>query len=62
MERIMNKLIQLIELRKIQEASIHLSKIISTLSRRDALFFGALLEQLSGNKKSAENKYIELLT
>lgn len=58
----MNKLIHLIEQKKIEEARSYLSKIISDMSRRDALFFSALIEQLDGNKKSAQNIYTELLT
>lgn len=62
MGRYMKKLIHLIELRKIQEARSHLSKIIGNLSRRDFLFFTALLEQLEGDKNAAKQGYLNLLT
>lgn len=58
----MNELIKLIEQRKIKEARSHLSGINNNITMRDASFFDALLDQISGNKKSAQNKYIKLLS
>lgn len=57
----MKKLIQLIERKKLNEASEYLAFNESRLTNRDRLFFSGLLCQLKGNKNIAEEKYLKLL-
>jgi tetratricopeptide (TPR) repeat protein len=57
----MQKLVQLIESRKIDEAHAYLKRIKNKLSSRDQQFFSALISQLSGNNKKAIAQYSLLL-